>query len=129
MAPKVRSLRIEAAVAISRYGQRNSNTSPPARRGEQWIQAESARHFMNVVGALELLLTELNSAATATEHACLIDSVNGLVGHDVPAGFLQAGVLALLETSGCIPQASQPSVEEQVLRIPLVLTKQKEATA
>ena len=68
--------------------------------------SESARHFLNLCEALAGLGTEIDAVRTEADFTQLVDSLNGIVDHDVPPDFIKATLLALIRLAGTSPRAA-----------------------
>lgn len=93
----------------------------PSRRDLMRYQSESARHFMNLVAALELLCTQLDSVQTESQFDALLTSLNGIVKHDVSPHFIKASLLALVKLAQISLSSVNVTVEGETLNVAVEL--------
>jgi hypothetical protein len=64
---------------------------------------EAGRHFINLCADVKQLCGNIDAAATETQYAHLLDTLNGIIHQDAPVFFLKPAFVALLEASGSKP--------------------------
>ena len=89
---------------------------PADQRNFVRYSSESARHFLNLCEALSGLGTEIDVVQTDADFAQLLDSLNGIVAHDVPPDFIKATLLALVRLVGT-PPAAATSPDGKILSV------------
>ena len=79
--------------------------------------SDSARCFMNLCEALQTLSERVDEVTTEAAFKFLVDNLNGIVSHDVPASFIKATLLALMKASESPASNVKVSRDGKVLNV------------